>query len=114
MALLALVDAEAATLELDDLGVVEEAVEEDTGGDVVAEHHAKVFDGPVAGENGGASFVTGVKISSRSSAAVGGNVRAPRSSRMRRSTRVRRPIRSLRVPVAAASERSSARSKAER
>ena len=55
---MALVDAMAATLELHDLGVVEKAVEQDAGGDVVAEHGAEVFDGPVAGQDGGAGFVT--------------------------------------------------------
>jgi hypothetical protein len=57
-ALLALVDAMAATLQLHDLGVGEEAVKQDAGGDVVAEHGAEVFDGSVAGQDGGAGFVT--------------------------------------------------------
>src|SRR5579859_5777379 len=48
----------AATLQLHDLGVVEEAVKPDAGGDVVAEHGAEVFDGSVAGQDGGAGFVT--------------------------------------------------------
>jgi hypothetical protein len=48
----------AATLQLHDLGVVEEAVKECAGGDVVAEHRAEVFDGSVAGDDGGADFVT--------------------------------------------------------
>ena len=45
-------------LQLDDRGVIEEAVKQNASGDVVAEHGAEIFDGSVAGEDGGVGFVT--------------------------------------------------------
>jgi hypothetical protein len=41
-AVLAVVDPKAASLQLHDLGMVEEAVEQDSDGDVVAEHGSEV------------------------------------------------------------------------
>jgi hypothetical protein len=55
--LLAVVDAVAGAQQLDDFGVMEEAVEQDAGGDIVAEHCPEVLDGAFAGKDGGAGLV---------------------------------------------------------
>jgi hypothetical protein len=55
--LLAVVHAVAAAVQADDLGVVQEAVEDRPSGGVVAQDLAPVFDRAIGGEHGGADFV---------------------------------------------------------
>ena len=107
-----LVQPVALAVQLDDLGVGEEAIEDRGGGRDVAEELAPVLRRSVRRDRWSRPFSwRRTKTSSRSSAAVGPSLRMPKSSSTSRSTRVSCCDELRRWPVASASAKSWARSK---
>jgi hypothetical protein len=94
--------------------VVEETVEDSAGDSRIPEDLAPILEGAVDHEDDGAPLLAAGERRERSSAAVDGRRRMPGSSMARGATLQRRPISSLRGPVAWASARSWTRLKAER
>lgn len=88
---------------------MEDAIEQ--GGDRghIAQQFAPALDGAVGSEQRTGGLVAALMISSRSSAAVSGSLRMPKSSMRSSGTVVSESMNSLRVPSATASARSSNR-----
>jgi hypothetical protein len=86
--------------------VVQQAVEHGADGGHIAQQFSPVFDRTIRSQQRAGAFVAPHDDSSRSSAAVKGSLRMPKSSMMSSGTVASDSMNSLRVPSATASARS--------
>ena len=78
--------------------MMEETIEHGGNGGAVAEQFAPVVYGPVRSQQSTGALMRRITISSKSSAAVIGNFRIPRSSMIKSGTETNSSMVSLRVP----------------